>query len=102
MLDKLERGLNSISDQNWSWWPLVFLRPQQEVPIDNRLLVKLTAVFGSLAGVLIVMLLVYYRVPLDAKRVIIALLVGLSVYVVIYRVSFFWAWNRRARRLARV
>ncbi|RRJ85316.1 hypothetical protein [Aestuariirhabdus litorea] len=99
MIDGLERFLNSISDQDWSWWPLLGLRPSAQTPIDRLTLCKLSLLFGPLTALLILLLLIYRSIPLDAVRLLIILAVGVGSYSLLFALSFRWAWNRRARRL---
>ena len=39
---KLEDFLNSLTDMDSGWWPVLFLRPPKDKEIDNRLLLRLT------------------------------------------------------------
>ncbi|MCL6417534.1 hypothetical protein MIB92_17875 [Aestuariirhabdus sp. Z084] len=100
MLSRLERVFNRLSDQDWSWWPLVSLRPAPNQPIGLGVFCKLTLCFGGLSSLLVVLLLVLYQVPLTPLRIVYALLLGTIGYLSIYGLSFLWAWNRRATRLA--
>lgn len=52
MLGKIERFSNWLCDMDWGWWPLLSWRPAKNRLMTHLLVVKLTATFGSVAGVL--------------------------------------------------
>ena len=55
-LRKLEDLMNWLTDMDWAWWPLLSVRPPRTKDIDNRVLLKITAFFGSAAGLTVVAL----------------------------------------------
>lgn len=99
MINRLEQALNRVSDQDWSWWPLLALRPASYEPVTPGILFRLLVCFGALSGAVIVLLLLAYQVPVTPLRVVFSLLFGGFGYLLIYGGSFVWAWNRRAARL---
>jgi len=104
MIDKFENFMNGLTDMDWGWWPVLFLRPPKDCEMDNRILLKLTLVFGSLVGVLFLLaLLLGATGPLTLGDIIIfivfCLLFGWVLFFVIYKATFAYFWNRRARRL---
>jgi len=90
-------SLNWLSDQDWNWWPLLKLRPSQHDRITDRVVLKLTAFFGTLSGLAIVAIARHYS---SAEHVLIDMAIGWAAFYAIYRVTFVPAWNVRARRLA--
>ena len=104
MMDKLENFMNMLTDMDWGWWPVLFLRPPKDREMDNRMLLKLTFVFGSLVGVLFMLVfLLGATEPLNFGDIILfivfCLFLGWILFFVIYKVTFVYFWNRRARRL---
>jgi hypothetical protein len=96
---KLEDFMNSLTDQDWGWWPVVFLRPPKNREINSIVLLKMMCFFGPVTG--LVIFLVRFR-NLDAVtfgRVVFHLVLGCVVFFVFYRLTFAHFWNRRARRL---
>ena len=49
MLDKLENLMNGLTDMDWGWWPVLFLRPPKDKDMDNLMLLRLTLGCGSVA-----------------------------------------------------
>ena len=95
----LERLMNRLTDADWGWWPVVFLRPPQDRDIDTLVLLKMTCVFGVGAGLIAVALMFSNGIVLNATRVLLTLVIGCLGFFVAYRMTFAYFWNRRARRL---
>lgn len=89
-------ALNWLSDQDWSWWPLVKYRPAKERVISNILVLKMTPLFGTLSGLAIAV--IARHLP-SLAYVLVDIAVGWIAYFVIFRASFVPAWNSRARSL---
>ena len=72
--------------------------------MDNPMLFKLTLVFGSLVGALFLLVLILGATrPLTLGDIltfiVFCLLSGWVLFIVIYKATFAYFWNRRARRL---
>ena len=122
MLDALEQLLNLGSDQDWSWYPLLALRP----PKSRRLTAKVVLVLGALVS------LAYFTVGYTALCLAAVLahnqghfrhlsfshstyvnaitrsganhawvLLLLAISGTLLCLPSAWAWNRRADRLSR-
>jgi hypothetical protein len=89
MIDKLEVFMNWLNDMDWGWWPFLFLRPDQNVEMTNRHVAKMSLYYGLPIGLLLGL---YFQNLLLVLYVLVIFLVG-------YRVTFAYFWNRRARRL---
>lgn len=98
-MQRLERIMNGLTDADWGWWPVVFLRPPRDRDIDTPVLLKMTCVFGVGAGMIGVSLMASNGIALNATRVLLSLLVGCLGFFFVYRVTFARFWNRRAKRL---
>jgi hypothetical protein len=99
MVDKIENFMNVLTDMDWGWWPALFLRPQKDKDIDNSILLKMSLVFGSIVG-LFYSLIAYLRSSsLTFGVLIFSFLSGWVLFFVVYKVTFAYFWNRRARRL---
>jgi hypothetical protein len=89
---------------DWGWWPVLFLRPPKDQEMDDRMLLKLTFVFGSLVGVLFMLVfLLGTTASLTFGDIVLfivfCLFLGWTLYFLIYKLTFAYFWNRRARRL---
>jgi hypothetical protein len=98
-MDGLERFMNRLTDADWGWWPVVFLRPPQDRDIDTLVLLKITCVFGVGAAAIAVALMFSNGIVLNTTRVLLTLLVGCLGFFFVYRMTFAYFWNRRAKRL---
>jgi hypothetical protein len=34
-MDQIENIMNALTDMDWDWWPVLFLRPVKDKDIDN-------------------------------------------------------------------
>ena len=98
-MQRIENLMNRLTDADWGWWPVVFLRPPRDRDIDTPVLLKMTRVFGLGAGLIAIALMVSNGIPLNATRVLLSLLFGCVGFFFAYRATFAYFWNRRARRL---
>ncbi len=98
-MQKLEEFMNSLTDRDWGWWPVVSLRPPKTKEIQNFRLLKMTAVFGPVTALLI--FLIQRRTPqiVSVRAIVLHLVLGCALFFVLYKFTFAYFWNRRARRL---
>ena len=98
---EIEDFMNWLSDMDWAWWPVVSLRPQKDREIDNRVLLRISPIFGSAAGILAFTWLVVIArlLPFTSIGLLTHVLIGCVGFFVVYKISFASFWNRRARRL---
>jgi hypothetical protein len=97
---RFENFMNWLTDMDWGWWPVVSLRPQKNQDIDNKVLLKLSLVFGSAVGLLAFFLQeTRYRSAFSFVSLLIYLAAGMIAFFFGYKISFAYFWNRRARRL---
>jgi hypothetical protein len=110
MLDKLENFVNRLNDMDWGWRPVLSLRPPKDRDMDNRLLIKLTLIFGSAVGVLFSTLILFVEVTTGGGNItpgsilsdfLCCLPVGWILFFPVFKLVFAYFWNRRARRLRR-
>jgi hypothetical protein len=99
----IEDFMNWLTDMDWGWWPVVSLRPPKDEDIDNRVLFKISPIFGSMAG----LLFLFIRIVDGSERftftsVIAYLLFGCALFFILYKFTFAYFWNRRARRMRSV
>jgi hypothetical protein len=97
---RLEDFMNALTDMDWGWWPVVSFRPPKDGEIDNRVLLKISPIFGSAAGFLILVIRVLERrAAVTPASVIVHLLIGIVGFFVVFKFTFAYFWNRRAKRL---
>ena len=88
--------MNGLTDMDWGWWPMLRCRPPKDKNIDARVLLKITPVFGTMAGLFAVAVTrtfnsLYFFVG--------AIAVSWVLFFVIYRITFAVTWNRRAKTI---
>ena len=102
----LEDALNWLSDQDWGWWPMLFLRPQKHEKMTFSRILKIAVYYGTLGAV-------FAGIPLTMRYQRCgclwfdnAPLTFLAIAFYMYAGIFIWckflsaiAWNRRAARL---
>jgi hypothetical protein len=97
---RIEDFMNWMTDFDWGWWPALSLRPPKDRDIDNRVLFKISPIFGSIAGLLfLIMRIVDGTARFTFTEVIVSLLFGCLLFFILYKFTFAYFWNRRARRL---
>ncbi len=98
-MEKIVDLANSFTDRDRNWWPILFLRPDQNEKMNNALVGKLAIFYGLTGGVSLYLLLKFMgRLSglLDMVALSIAFVVGVFIF---YRVTFAVCWNYRAERL---
>jgi hypothetical protein len=99
MMDQVENFMNELTDMDWGWWPVLFLRPPKDKDIDNVILLKLSLVFGSVIGVLFLLLILLLIGTITLGMVLFSIFLGWLLFFFVYKFTFVYFWNRRARRL---
>lgn len=98
-MEKIIDFANNITDTDRNWWPILFLRPDQNEKMTTALVGKLAIFYGLTGGISLFLLLKYFGTLssiLDLLILSIAMVVGIFI---IYRVTFAVSWNYRAGRL---
>jgi hypothetical protein len=99
MVDKLENFMNKLNDMDWGWWPVLFLRPSKDKDIDNLVLFKLTLLFGSLVGLIGWLAYIWRYKVISWGGAVLFFLIGWILFFLVYKFTFAYFWNRRAKRL---
>jgi hypothetical protein len=99
MIDRIENYMNSFTDRDWSWWPVLFLRPAKTQDIDNMIVWKLSFIFGPIIGVGWWATHVTNTGSKTLGSVLFFVLIACLFFFAIYKITFAYFWNRRARRL---
>ena len=98
-MEKIVDLANSFTDRDRNWWPILFLRPDQNEKMTNALVAKLALFYGLTGGISLFLLLKYLGKLsglLDMVILSIVFVVGIFIF---YRVTFAVCWNHRAGRL---
>jgi hypothetical protein len=88
--------MNRLTDMDWGWWPVLFLRPQKDRDMNNALVLKLTLVFSPVIAFLALAVIGRGFSPAFVVRVWLTAMVS---FFVLYRLTFAVAWNARARQV---
>lgn len=99
MIDQIENFMNKLTDMDSGWFPVLFLRPAKDEDIDNMVLLKLSLVFGSAIGIILLWLEFTRGTGISLSSVVFSALSGWILFFVLYKFTFAYFWNRRARRL---
>ncbi|MDQ3007596.1 MAG: hypothetical protein M3R47_19720 [Chloroflexota bacterium] len=91
--------MNKLTDMESGWFPVLFLRPSKDEDIDNVVLLKLSLVFGSAIGVIFLWLEFTRDGGIGLGSVVFSAFSGWVIFFALYKFSFAYFWNRRARRL---
>ena len=92
--------MNWLTDMDWGWWPVISFRPPKERDIDNRVLFKISPVFGGVAGLILLLCVAFsHFTSITAWKAALFYLAGCIAFFLSYKFTFAYFWNRRARRL---
>lgn len=98
-MDKIESFLNDLSDMDMLWWPFLFLRPQKNEFMTNKVLLKVTLYYGFTVAILLG--LIQYCRGFEYNDVFIYMVLFILFFFVLFKFSFAYFWNRRAQKLLR-
>lgn len=96
--EELEVALNTLTDQDWAWWPFVELRPRADTPMSTRRVLKMSLHYGPLIAMILLVPCIRQLAVGDAVTLIAA---SIGLTFLIWRFTFAVAWNRRANRLTK-
>ena len=97
-LEIFEKAINEVSDKDWSWWPFLWLRPEQHAALSLTRLFVISMLYGIPCGA--VSHLAVVLLEPRARESFPVLLVGLPLlFLFIGSVVVAPMWNRRAERL---
>jgi hypothetical protein len=98
-VDELEGFANEMSDRDADWWPFLALRPDKDARMSTPRVALLAILYGSMLGAIFQLIAALARWPWAVTQPLATPIVLSAVLFVVYRLTFAWAWNRRAERL---
>jgi hypothetical protein len=98
-MNEIDNWMNWLSDQDWSWWPLKSMRPLKNSEIDDLRLLKMSCAIAPLMAVLILIPSWGMTNLVGLKLIVSVLGLTFGSFFLVYKLTFAYAWNRRARRL---
>jgi hypothetical protein len=101
MINWIEKVLTYVADQNWTWWPMLHLRPSVQNKITNVIVLKTSLFFGPLTGFLIILLDICINNKLSIFRSIFIVIVSWLLFIILSKLTIAFFWNRRATRLCK-
>jgi hypothetical protein len=99
-MNKFDNLLNRISDKDWTWWPVLFARPEKHEKMSNLHVLRATPFSGTMIGLSPVathMLITGQGIP--PTCVIASILTGSVIFFLGFKFSFARSWTRRAAML---
>lgn len=98
-LDVFEKAINEISDKDWSWFPFLWLRPEQHTKITLTRVVSIAVLYGlPMSGVMCLAL--RQLAPATSQQLFAAAITFPLMFLFLGSVVVGPMWNRRASRLA--
>lgn len=91
--------MNWLTDMNSGWWPFLYLRPPKTKEIDNSLLLKISIRYGLFYGLILGVCLTILFNKFSLIILAAAIIYMFVMFILFYRFTFAFFWNRRARRL---
>jgi hypothetical protein len=104
---RIEDFMNRLTDKDWTWEPFLELRPPKDRDIDNRIILKLARWFDCIPTAFVFLSGAFGHLsPFTIRHLLFIVLLGCGLilfgyvgFFVIYKFTFAYFWNRRARRL---
>lgn len=98
-LDVFEKAINEISDKDWSWYPFLWLRPEQHAKITLARVVAIAVLYGlPMSGVMCLAL--RHLAPASPQQLFAAAVTFPLMFLFLGSVVVGPMWNRRAVRVA--
>ena len=97
-LQQIEEAVNEVSDRDWSWWPFIWLRPEQHVDLSLARVVALAVLYGVPSSILMAFAVCLFRAPSIPELAQAATSFPL-LFLFVGSVVVAPMWNRRADRL---
>ncbi|MBS2020195.1 MAG: hypothetical protein JST00_45470 [Deltaproteobacteria bacterium] len=98
-IDDLEEAINEVSDDDRSWWPFLWMRPEPHVRLSLARLAALAVLYGLPIGVLAAIAIVALE-PVSQSEAPVAA-AGFPTMLFLFGSVFIAPmWNRRASRLS--
>ncbi len=97
-LEHLEARANQVTDSEHEWWPFGFLRPDPEELMSSARVAVLSVLYGLPVGLLMVVLdgVAHGK---KSPELLPFLCSVCFAFFALYRTTFAYFWNRRAKRL---
>ncbi|MDQ7027837.1 MAG: hypothetical protein Q9P01_17270 [Anaerolineae bacterium] len=103
----LEDSLNWLSDIDWGWWPMLFLRPAKNEVMTTPRILKISVYYGTIGAIVVAIPFILRFLQCDdcflldnAPLTLLAFAFYMYTFMfLLYRFIFSIAWNNRAMRL---
>lgn len=94
---------NTLSDQDWVWWPFLFLKPKKDQKITQILIFKMIPCFSIYMVLFRLIMSGLFNGVLPSSNDILKTFVTAFVFFFIwFNVITATLWNRRAERLKKI
>jgi hypothetical protein len=97
----IEDALNKLTDADSAWVGLRDLRPVRDEDMTDSLVGRIVLHYAPIAPLVIMGLDLMGQRASSWDQVAAAIVASMATVFVVYRWTFAWAWNVRARRLRR-
>ena len=99
-MNKFDNFLNSLSDKNWTWWPILSAKPEKHQKMQDWVILGLALPAGTLAGFTpIPVHMAMTGGELSPMYFPVGAVVGIGLLFFGYKLSFARSWNLRADRI---
>ena len=98
-MEKILDLANGFTDRDRNWWPILFLRPDQNEKMTNALVGKLAIFYGLTGGISLYLFLLFLGRLSGLLELVVLSIVFVAGVFILYRVTFAVCWNDRAERL---
>ena len=90
---------NGLTDEDKTWFPILFLRPEKDEKMTNSLVEILSLFYGVTGGVSLYLVLKALGILSGIPALLILSIIGVVGVFAIYRLVFARSWNSRAEKL---
>ena len=98
-MDTIENFMNALTDMDLTWYPFLFLRPEQNEKMTPALVARMSVFFGVTYGILLYLLWVFLRHPFSWVAAAGFCTIMIVAFFILYLPTFAYFWNRRASPL---
>lgn len=98
-MERLINFANGLTDDDKTWFPILFLRPEKDEKMTNTFVGILSLFYGVTGGVSLYLVLKALGLLSGIAALVVLSIVGVVGVFIIYRLVFAYSWNSRAEGL---
>lgn len=97
ILNVIETYHNKIADQDFIWFPFIFLKPDSKQPISFPRIIVMTLAFGSYSYLFYILRSFFINELVSFESSVVFLIWSYTLFLIHFKFITSYFWNRRVR-----